>query len=149
MKDQLQFLFVPRGALDLWWPQVSGLLTKCPETWQDCDTLESIYGHLDSGFTNLMIATEKAQPKVRGAALFQVRNYSETRILHIHWCYGSGIYDYLDQFLATMEDFAHKAGLGWVEVGPARRGFLPNMRQYGYGAERIFMKKKIDVRTLQ
>ena len=142
-------LFVPAQSIDLWWPQLRDLLLGCPETWNDYETTDSIYTSLESGFASLVIVVREGSTKIEFAAIFQVRNYTEARTVHIFWCSGKNIDRYAEIFCAEMELMAAKMKIDWVEFGPARRGLEPFMAKFGYGDVKVIMRKKIELRTLQ
>lgn len=145
-----QVIFVPTVAVPMWWPKLEAMLMKCPETWQDYETLESIYGGLTSQNSgNLVVVIEKGTTNIVFAAFFQIRNYTQTRVLDIHWGSGESIEKFSDLFLTAVDEFARKLGIARIEMSYARAGFKKVLAPHGYTAEKVVFRKQVETRSIQ
>lgn len=142
-----EFTTVPTESVPMFWPQVQELLMKCPETWSDFETLESIYDRLSRGTRQLALIL--VGTKVEFAGIFQVVHYPVTKSIQIVWGSGRIENESLGAFIMGMEHLAKKHKFEWVEYGPMRNGFERLICPFGYERARIMTRKKISVETIQ
>lgn len=141
------FYVVPPVAISMWWFQIEALLRKCPETWENFETLESIYDRLSLGTESLFILVQGS--KVVFAAIGQVVNYAKTKSVQIIWGSGNLDADLVRIFVQGLETFARRLKVEWIEYGPMRPGFERWLLPYGYEKARVITRKRIAQETLQ
>lgn len=142
------FHIIPPASLSIWWGAVERFLTQCPDTWNEYETVESIYDALRTGQHRLAVLLE--DNKVKFCGIFQVNEYPKVQTVQVFWCAGENMgRQELEPFMMGLESFAKKNGLAYVECGPSRPGFERWLGPMGYEKVRVYTRKKIQQETLQ
>lgn len=137
---EFEFIPVPSESISLWWEKVERLYRSTPQTWEDFETIESIYEQHRTGTRILYLALKDME--VHFAISGTVQTWPKGKLVILDWCAGREVKKFITLALASLEDFARQVEARDVQfVG--REGWKKYLEPYGYQVTHTIYSKRV------
>ena len=135
---------VPRGALDIVWADVSGMLNKAIETSEGKYHIDDIYEDLTKGYYNLwLVIDNKRDEKVIAAITTRIIEYPNRKAMAMDWVGGRRMTEWLPIVMNRLISFANDCGCSHLE-GYGRKAWMKILKKYNWKPEYIAYRMEID-----
>lgn len=138
--DQYKFIPVPSESIPMWWGKLEALYKSTPETWADYEKLESIYEQHLSGRRILYICI--VETELVFAISGTVQSYPMGKVVHLDWCAGRNVRDYIGLALSSLETLAWQVNAFEVQFS-GREGWKKLLAPFGYHPTHVTYSKRL------
>lgn len=138
--NEYKFIPVPPESLPMWWDKISALYAATPETWADYDKIESIYEQHRTGNRVLYITLDGLE--LQFAISGTVQTWPMGRVVHLDWCAGKNVKEYIGLALSSLETMAWQVNAFEVQFS-GREGWKKLLEPFGYRVTHVVYSKRL------
>lgn len=141
MSPDYEFVPIPAEAVPMWWHRIEALYKATPGTWEDYETLESIYNQHLNGARLLWVTLKNME--VEFAISGTVNTWPKGRVVVMDWCTGKDTEKYIGLALMGLEELARQVDAFEIQfIG--RRGWAPALARFGYHISHTIYSKRLE-----
>jgi hypothetical protein len=138
--NDYRFIPVPAESVPMWWGRIERLYLDTPETWADYEKLEHIYEQHLSGHRILYVTLNGMELEFAISGKVQV--WPQGRVVHLDWCAGKNVKDYIGLALSSLETMAWQVNAFEVQFC-GREGWRKLLEPFGYRVTHVTYTKRL------